>query len=119
MDIRRKKVDEDWKTQIDKEKVKEEKEIQDAEHVNAAPALQHIVSIFATQALLNLGEMANPLTGQAGVDLVNAKFSIDTMEFLKEKTKGNLSGDEEKYLDTVLSELKMLYVRHAGTMSGV
>lgn len=116
MEIRRKKVDEEWKTQVDKEKEVEKDQEGGEETINAAPALQHIVSIFATQALLNLGEMANPLTGQAMVDMVSAKFSIDTLQFLKEKTAGNLTADEEKYLDMVLKELKMLYVRHAGSM---
>jgi hypothetical protein len=116
MEIKKKKVDEDWKNQVEQEKVTTHgSDDQGAEA--PPPGIPNIVSVFATQALLHLGELANPLTGQKNVDLIAAKYNIDTLEVLKVKTEGNLSEEEAKYLEHVLYELKMGYVRRAGTLS--
>lgn len=112
MDIKHKKVDESWKSQVEQEKDITPNPDERAEEL--VPSIPQIVSIFATQALLHLGEMANPLTGQCSVDLANAKYSIDTIQVLKEKTQGNLGEEEQQYLEHVLYDLKMRYVRRAG-----
>ncbi|MCD8140205.1 MAG: DUF1844 domain-containing protein [Planctomycetaceae bacterium] len=65
---------------------------------------------FAVQTLVHLGKMSNPMTGKAGVDLANAKYSIDILGILQEKTKGNLTSEEEEYLSNLLRDLRMEYV---------
>ncbi|MCD8350449.1 MAG: DUF1844 domain-containing protein [Planctomycetaceae bacterium] len=65
---------------------------------------------FAVQTLVHLGKMSNPMTGKAGVDLANAKYSIDILGILEEKTKGNLTSEEEEYLSNLLRDLRMEYV---------
>jgi hypothetical protein len=63
-----------------------------------------------TAALFHLGELADPETGKTGRDLTLAKHTIDTLGLLKEKTAGNLTGDEENLLDAVLYDLKLRFV---------
>lgn len=67
-----------------------------------------------TAALFHCGELADPETGATGMDLVLAKHTIDTLDVLKNKTRGNLSKDEETLLETVLCDLKLRYVKLAG-----
>ncbi len=65
---------------------------------------------FAVQTLVHLGRMSNPMTGETSVDLANAKYSIDILGILQEKTNGNLSGEEGEYLANLLRDLRMEYV---------
>lgn len=62
-------------------------------------------------AMLHMGVMPNPETGKTEKNLSLAKQSIDIIEMIKEKTKGNLTSDEEKLLDNVLYDLRMRYVQ--------
>ncbi|RJR24393.1 MAG: DUF1844 domain-containing protein [Desulfobacteraceae bacterium] len=69
-----------------------------------------IFSLSST-ALFHLGEIADPQTGEKKQDLPLAKHSIDTLGMLREKTKGNLSREEEKFLESILTELRLRYVK--------
>lgn len=57
-----------------------------------------------------LGKMANPVTGKQERDLDAAKSVIDTLLMLKEKTRGNLSKEEQSVLDLALQQLQLNYV---------
>ncbi len=61
-------------------------------------------------AMFHMGQIPNPETGKTETNLPLAKQSIDIIEMLKIKTKGNLASDEEKLLDNVLYDLRMKYV---------
>jgi len=76
----------------------------------AANFLQFL-SGLAMQALIHLGAMSNPITGKTEVDLKNAKYTIDLLGIIQEKTRGNLSADEERYLQAALTDLRLRYVR--------
>jgi Domain of unknown function (DUF1844) len=65
-------------------------------------------------ALMSLGKMKNPLTEKSEINLEYAKISIDTLDMLAVKTKGNLSEYEEKFLSEVIKELKLNYVEELG-----
>ncbi len=65
---------------------------------------------FAVQTLVHLGKMSNPMTGGTSVDLPNAKYSIDILGILQDKTNGNLSVEEDEYLANLLRDLRMEYV---------
>lgn len=65
---------------------------------------------FYTQALVKLGEINDPLSGKAEIDLEYARRLIDLIDLFKEKTKGNLTGEEENFLDTILYQLKRTFV---------
>ena len=69
---------------------------------------------FAVQTLVHLGRMSNPMTNQSAVDLPNAKYSIDILGILQEKTRGNLTPGEDEYLSNLLRDLRMEYVAVAG-----
>ncbi len=66
---------------------------------------------LSTSALLHLGEIADPTTRKKEKDLPLAKQTIDILGMLREKTRGNLSADEEKILDTILADLRWRYIR--------
>jgi hypothetical protein len=64
-----------------------------------------------TAALVHLGELPDPLTKEKKVDLVLAKQVIDTLEMLREKTKGNLTPEEEELFKSILFDLKLHFVK--------
>ena len=72
-----------------------------------------LINAMAEPALLFLGEIPHPATGQPTVDLERAKIQIDMLDLLRIKTRGNLGSDEDGLLDQVLYQLRMLYVTKA------
>ena len=73
-----------------------------------------LIMSLNSSALFHLGEIQNPETGKVGRDLVLAKHTIDTLQLLKDKTKGNLIDKEEGLLGHVLADLKLRYVKANG-----
>ena len=72
-----------------------------------------VVSLNAS-ALLHLGAIEDPTTGEKDKNLPMAKQTIDILSMLKEKTSGNLSSDEENLLKSILYDLRMIYVKEKG-----
>ncbi len=68
---------------------------------------------LSTSALIQLGEIQDPFTQKSAKNLPLAKQTIDLIGMLKEKTKGNLSPEEEKVIEYVLYDLRMRYVKAA------
>jgi hypothetical protein len=68
---------------------------------------------LSTEALALMGEMPHPATGERMNDLVGAQQLVDIIGILQEKTRGNLSPDEETLLEAILFELRMKYVEKA------
>jgi hypothetical protein len=73
-----------------------------------------IVSL-SHSALVHLGHAPNPETQATEIHLPLAKQTIDLIGLLEQKTKGNLTGEEERLLGQVLYELRMKYVERAKT----
>jgi len=71
-----------------------------------------LVNSLVTQALFYLGDLA-PQGGEPVINLDMAKHQIDTLSILEEKTRGNLTEDEQRLLDTALYEGRMRYVQVA------
>jgi Domain of unknown function (DUF1844) len=65
---------------------------------------------LSTQALMHLGEIANPLSGKSETDIPVAKHMIDILGMLREKTHGNLDAGEERLIEDILFDLRMKYV---------
>ena len=63
------------------------------------------------QAYMNLGMLPNPYQPQAKPDIGAARQMIDILTLLQEKTSGNLTPDEEEFLNTYLGELKLAFVK--------
>lgn len=72
-----------------------------------------IVILLYFPALIQLGLMDDPGTGEPRVDLALAKRNIDLLDLLKDRTKGNLEEEEQKFLEDVLNQLKMAYLKKA------
>ncbi len=70
-----------------------------------------LIFSLSSTALLHLGELPDPQTNEKKKDLPLAKHAIDTIAMLKEKTVGNLSNDEEKFVVNVLTDLRLRYVK--------
>jgi len=69
-----------------------------------------LVSMFQMAAMQQMGKIIDPISGEVKRDLDQAKMSIDILDVLKEKTKGNLNSSEREFLDKVLFELHMNFV---------
>lgn len=110
-----KKIDESWK-----ENVRKEKEMFEAGGAPDIPEAQAgfaaFLSTLGMQTLLALGEAANPATGQKTVDLAGARYLIDVLQVLSEKTHGNLTPEEDTLLKSLIYELQMKFVQK--TQSG-
>ncbi len=75
------------------------------------------IAELGTTAFAYLGGLQNPETKEVFVDLEMAKRTIDTIDLLKEKTKGNLTAPESNLLDNTLYNLRMTYIRIANNSS--
>jgi uncharacterized phage protein gp47/JayE len=69
--------------------------------------------MFATSALVSLGEGADPATGETRVDLEEARHGIDALLVLRDKTSGNRTEQEDRLLEELVYDLQMRFVRTA------
>jgi len=78
----------------------------------AAPPLTFDTFLLglASSALIHLGVTPHPETGKPERDLTLARQSLDLLSMLREKTRGNLTAQEEKFFDTMLSDLRLRFV---------
>lgn len=67
---------------------------------------------LASSAAIALGLAPDPQTNQPHKDLNMAKFNIDLLLMLQEKTKGNLSSDEKQFLESLVSDLQMKFLQN-------
>ena len=81
------------------------------------PDLNFSTFVFSlgTSAMYHFGDFPDPVTKKAERNLEAAKQTIDILGMLQDKTKGNLSDDEERLLESLLYELRMRYVREKGS----
>jgi hypothetical protein len=117
-------IDEDWKQQAQKEKEilaaqeKTEKEKPQRDKSRRGPLpkgdFAALVSMLVTQALFALGVLQVEGQEEKEPDLEMAKYSIDMLETIEEKTKGNLTEQEAKILENTLGQVRMAYVKLSG-----
>lgn len=69
-----------------------------------------LVLMFQSAAVQQMGKVQNPITQKIERNLDQAKFSIDMLEMIQNKTKNNLSENEKKFLEHTLFELRMNYL---------
>jgi len=116
-------IDEDWKQEAQKEKeilaAQEKGEKEKAQKKGKARGplpkgdFAALISMLVTQALFALGVLE--VEGQEREpDLEMAKYNIDMLETLEEKTRGNLSKEEETVLKNTLKQVRMAYVKATG-----
>jgi hypothetical protein len=117
-------VDEDWKAEAQKEKEilaaqeEAEKKKMQEEKQTRGPLPEGnfaaLISMLTTQALFALGLLKVKGQEEKEPDLEMAKYNIDILETIQEKTKGNLTKEEEAVLANTLNELRMGYVKISG-----
>ncbi|MDD5432904.1 MAG: DUF1844 domain-containing protein [Candidatus Omnitrophica bacterium] len=108
MDEKDKKIDESWKAQVEKEKT-ELKNTND-DFTPITPDFSFFITTLSLQASISLGIVPNPATNKTEKSLNQAKFIIDTLDMLKEKTNNNLTKEESTLIENMLYELKMQYI---------
>lgn len=72
--------------------------------------LAQLIFMFQTAALQHMGKLKNPVTDKIERDLPQAQISIDILDMMHAKMKGNLSPGEEKMFNGVLQELRLNFV---------
>jgi hypothetical protein len=84
-----------------------------SEQETSLPEINFINFLFSisTSALIQLGEIEDPIHRKIDKNLPLAKQTIDLIGMLKEKTKGNLTPDEQKLIESILYDLRMRYVK--------
>lgn len=114
-------IDSDWKAQAQAEK---EKLAAQEEHASAQPggddagglppaSLESLMSMLASQALLALGAIPDPRSGQRYLSLDLARHYIDLLTVIEQKTKGNLDEQEQDMVSGTLYELRQRYIHMA------
>ena len=137
----KKRVDESWKEQAEREKrvadaaspqqaqvpgqarpgdregrVGGVGEVREGEGGDELPQarLDLFIQGLAMEALIGLGDAPHHTTRKPAVNLPHAKYLIDLLGVLEEKTKGNLSVDEERLFKDLLYQLRMRYLNKSG-----
>jgi hypothetical protein len=114
-------VDEDWKAEMQAEKEKlaedskqdEEAQQQGGEGQLPPASFTAFVNSLMMQTLMAMGGVEDPETKKRVVDLNLARFHIDMLGVLEEKTKGNLTEEETQLLGQALHELRMNFLGFA------
>ena len=78
---------------------------------NPGTPFSNFIEPLIAQGYMSLGMLRNPYQPQAKIDAASARQMIDIIQLLHEKTAGNLTPEEEDFLDTHLGELKLAYVQ--------
>ena len=109
-------IDDDWKSQVEAEKETLQKELENEQSGEAEPgemppaSISVLISTLASQAMVMMGHIPDPATGQPVVNKPLAKHFVDTLVVLEEKTKGNLTEDESAMLTEVIHQLRIGFV---------
>ncbi len=114
-------IDEDWKEQVQAEKeaakqgadATDKPSDQDADMNDVPlppPSLELLATTLATQAMMSMGMLPHPTTGEQNVHLDQAKHLIDMIEMLQEKTQGNRTAEETVTINNMLHQLRMGFV---------
>ncbi len=128
-------VDEDWKSQVAAERealargadakdgvAAESSQAGDEQSAEAARAPQlppasfeMLVTTLATEAMIGMGQVPHPMTGKIHADASQARYAIDMLEMLAEKTRGNLTSGEDRGMRDLMHQLRMAFVASQGS----
>ncbi|MBI4799309.1 MAG: DUF1844 domain-containing protein [Desulfarculus sp.] len=98
---------------------KPQAEAQEEPRRQDAPRFEHLPPVdfsgliisLSHAAMMHLGHIPDPASGQPRQELALARHTIDTIGMLKEKTKGNLTEDEHRLIEGALTELRLAFVQ--------
>lgn len=107
------RVDSDWKAEAQAEKEKLASTEGDSQNARALPPadFKGLIGLLASQAIMGLGAMPDPSGRGVVIDLDGARFAIDLLVVIQEKTKGNLEEEESTELETLIVELRARFVQ--------
>ena len=109
-------IDEDWKSQVEREKEEISSKADDPAAEKPDPneippaSFEMLVTSLGTQAMMALGQVADPVSGQAMYHPELARHHIDTLVLIQEKTKGNLSAEETDMIENFVTQLQQLFI---------
>jgi hypothetical protein len=109
-------IDEDWKSQVQAEKEAAQKPAApepaagDQDPQMPPASFEMLVTTLATEALMAMGQIPHPLTDKVELRRNQAQYLIDTLDLLREKTKNNLSPQEQKLIEAVLHQARMVFI---------
>jgi hypothetical protein len=119
-------IDEDWKSQVEAERaqaakatstpaatVTNEGSSETADPPMPPASFELLLTTLATEALVALGQVPHPVTGKTQVQRNQAKFLIDTVDLLRQKTAGNLTTSEQQVIDSLLHQMRLVFVATA------
>lgn len=118
-------IDSDWKEEARREKDrladKEKKAKADAKGSPppGKPGFADLLNVLVLQVVAALGGMVGPNGERTPPDLGGAGYFIDLIGALEEKTKGNLTTEEQKLMASVLNDLRIQYVHIANALAGI
>jgi hypothetical protein len=124
-------IDEDWKSQVQAEMEALQREVEDSADTSSVAAsaakasggeqpmppasFEMLVTSLATEALMSMGQVPNPITGKTEANRGQAQYLIDMLDMLRQKTKGNLTPAEDDLIENVLHQLRMLFITVAAS----
>ncbi len=109
-------IDEDWKSQVEAEKEALAKEQSEQTKAAAVPqalppaSFEMLLTSLATEAMISLGQLPNLGTQKVETNVPQARYAIDMLQVLEEKTQGNLTPGEEQALKDLLHQLRLMFV---------
>jgi hypothetical protein len=109
-------IDEDWKSQVEAEKEAMAHETDKGPTQPTFPAdlppasFEMLVTTFASEAMVALGQVPNPFTNEHTLSWDHARYAIDMLQVLQDKTTGNLSTEEAAMIETLLHQLRLAFV---------
>jgi hypothetical protein len=80
---------------------------------NSEALFMGLISMLSQGVMLHLGKIADPITQKVEKNMEAAKGTIDLILALKEKTKGNLNAQEERFLNNMITNLQLNYVEES------
>lgn len=81
------------------------------------PTFLTIIQVYQIEGMVAIGKMLNPGTNTITKNLEHARYVIDMLEILAEKTDGNLTSDEQRFLENTLSTLRLNFLEEFGNPS--
>lgn len=113
-------IDSDWKeeAQQEKERLAEMEGETPAGQLPDKASFTHMINLLTMQAIVGMGGMQDPSGKPIPADPQMARFHIDLLGVLEEKTKGNLDDEEKSLLSQSLHELRMMFVQITGGNAG-
>ncbi|HTL51563.1 MAG TPA: DUF1844 domain-containing protein [Planctomycetota bacterium] len=112
-----KSVDHDWKNRVSEERRRQEEEEarraaekQETRETSVPATFMNFMSEYAMRGMVLLGQIPYPGSDDRVIDIAGARYTIDILAVIQDKTKNNLSKDEESYMRNALYELRLRFV---------